>query len=278
MIQESCQQVYDEHHLQNTLVYLDFSSRDGEKRTTSYFEFKEASSVKPLDQLPSLTNRVYDAIVDEICDGHMPAGVHLVQEQLATRLGVSRQPIQQALALLKADGLIEEVGKRGMQVASLDLKAMRHHYNIRAALDALAVRETAARAQNSFSVTADLERRGQKILEAGRDAIEKGSVAQQIREDKAFHSLFYEASGNPFLHRTAEPHWRFLRRIMGEVLRHAEPPRSIWRQHQEMLEAVVAGGQERSERLAVDHIQRAADMLEKTIKSGVLEQRPASNG
>jgi len=73
MIQESCQQVYDEHHLQNTLVYLDFSSRDGEKRTTSYFEFKEASSVKPLDQLPSLTNRVYDAIVDEICDGHMPS-------------------------------------------------------------------------------------------------------------------------------------------------------------------------------------------------------------
>ncbi|MGI9449953.1 MAG: GntR family transcriptional regulator, partial [Geminicoccaceae bacterium] len=127
-------------------------------------------------------------------------------------------------------------------------------------------------------ITAELERRGQKILEAGQEAIEKGSIAQQIREDKAFHSLFYEASGNPFLHRTAEPHWRFLRRIMGEVLRHAEPPRSIWHQHKELLEAVLAGDQERSERLAVDHIQRAADMLEEAIKSGGLEQRPASNG
>ncbi|MGI9452161.1 MAG: GntR family transcriptional regulator [Geminicoccaceae bacterium] len=234
--------------------------------------------MKPLDQLPSLTDRVYDAIVDEICEGRLPASTHLVQEQLATRLGVSRQPIQQALALLKADGLIEEVGKRGMHVASLDLKAMRHHYDIRAALDALAARKAAAHAKDSLSVTADLERRGQKILEAGREAIEKGGVARQIREDKAFHGLFYEVSGNPFLHRTAEPHWRFLRRIMGEVLRHAEPPRSIWHQHQELLEAVVAGDQEQSERLAVDHIQRAADMLEMAIKSGGLEQRPASNG
>jgi len=145
-------------------------------------------------------------------------------------------------------------------------------------LTALAACETAVRAKNSLGVTADLERRVQKILEAGRDAIERESVAQQIREDKAFHSLFYEVSGNPFLHRTAEPHWRFLRRIMGEVLRHAEPPRSIWRQHQEMLEAVVTGDQEQSERLAVDHIERAADMLEDAIKSGGLEQRSASVG
>ena len=54
--------------------------------------------------------------------------------------------------------MIEEVGKRGMQVASLDLEAMRHHYDIRAALDALAVGETAVRARNSLRVTADLER------------------------------------------------------------------------------------------------------------------------
>lgn len=233
--------------------------------------------MKPLDQLPSLTDRVYDAIVDEICEGRLPAGTHLVQEQLASRLGVSRQPIQQALALLKADGLIEEVGKRGMQVASLDLNAMRHHYNIRAALDALAVRELAARARSNLSVTDDLERRGRKILEAGRAAIERGSVAQQIREDEAFHALFYDVSGNPFLRRTTEPHWRFLRRIMGEVLRHAEPPRSIWHQHQEILEAVVRGDREQSERLAVDHIQRAADTLEDAIRSGGLEQKLAAD-
>lgn len=234
--------------------------------------------MKPLDQLPTLTDRAYDAIVDEICEGRLPAGTHLVQEQLAARLGVSRQPIQQALALLKVDGLIQEVGKRGMQVAPLDLTAMRHHYNIRAALDALAVREAAGCAKNSLSITADLERRGQQILEAGREAIEQGSVAQQIREDEAFHALFYEISGNPFLHRTAEPHWRFLRRIMGEVLRHAEPPRSIWRQHQEILEAVVKGDLERSERLAVDHIQRAADTLEEAIKAGGLGQKLVSQG
>ena len=59
---------------------------------------------------PALGEQVYQAIVDEICDGTLEAGAHLVQEQLAARFGVSRQPVQQAMALLKADGLVEEAG------------------------------------------------------------------------------------------------------------------------------------------------------------------------
>ncbi|MEZ5931839.1 MAG: GntR family transcriptional regulator [Alphaproteobacteria bacterium] len=234
--------------------------------------------MKPLDPPPSLTDRVYDAIVDEICEGRLPAGTHLVQEQLAQRLGVSRQPIQQALALLKADGLIEEVGRRGMQVAALDLRAMRHHYDVRAALDALAAREAAKRVRGNLRAASDLDKRGRKILDAGRQAIVKDGVAQQIREDEAFHALLYEASGNPLLRRTVEPHWRFLRRIMGEVLRHGEPPRTIWRQHEEILDAVLAGDAERSERLALNHVQVAAETLEQTIKSGGLDLNLAPTG
>ncbi|NIR59688.1 MAG: GntR family transcriptional regulator, partial [Gammaproteobacteria bacterium] len=77
-----------------------------------------------------LAEQVYQAILDEICDGTLSPGAHLVQEQLAERLGVSRQPIQQAIALLKADGLVEEAGKRGVRVTPLDATAMRHHYEI----------------------------------------------------------------------------------------------------------------------------------------------------
>ncbi len=53
-----------------------------------------------LQTAPSLTEQVYDAIVDEISDGRLAPGMHLVQEQLARRLGVSRQPVQQAMARL----------------------------------------------------------------------------------------------------------------------------------------------------------------------------------
>ena len=81
--------------------------------------------MKIIQPQPSLTEQVYDAIADEISDGALPAGAHLVQEQLAARLGVSRQPIQQAMALLKADGMVEEIGRRDLEATQRHAAQMR---------------------------------------------------------------------------------------------------------------------------------------------------------
>ena len=68
-----------------------------------------------------------------------------------------------------------------------------------------------------------------------------------------------------------EPHWRFLRRAMGDVLRHAELPGDIWRQHAEILEAVIAGDPSRAEALIVAHDLEAAEALR-----SALAKRPAT--
>ena len=80
-----------------------------------------------LHTAPSLTDQIYHAIVDEICDGRLAPGAHLVQDALARRFGVSRQPVHQAMARLRADGMVEEAGRRGLFVAALDLARMRQH-------------------------------------------------------------------------------------------------------------------------------------------------------
>lgn len=236
--------------------------------------------MKPIQSAPKLTEQVYHAILDEICDGALPPGAHLVQEQLAERLGVSRQPVQQAMTLLKAGGIVVEVGagRRGLCVAALDLTAMRHHYDIRSVLDGLAARGAARRAQNDPTVAADIETRGRTILSLGESALAGGAVAKQIQHDEAFHVLLYDVSGNPLLARTAEMHWQFLRRAMGDVLRHAESPRDIWRQHARILDAIVAGDAELAERRALDHIRLAADLLalHMTTASDREEQTPAA--
>lgn len=232
--------------------------------------------MKTIESAPGLAEQVYQVIHDAICDGSLAPGEHLVQEQVAARLGVSRQPVQQAMALLKADGLVEEVGKRGLRVAELDLGLMRHHYEIRAALDGFAARAAADRAYANADVAADIARRGRIILDAGEAAVTDGDTGSQIRHDEAFHSFIYEASGNPLLAATAEPHWRFLRRVMGDVLRYAESPNTIWRQHARMLEAIVAGDGAGAAEMAVSHIHVAADMLEETARQVQTERRTAS--
>lgn len=221
--------------------------------------------MKTLNAVASLTDRVYSAILDEILDGVLPPGEHLVQEQLAAELGVSRQPIQQAMARLKADGLVEEIGTRGLRVSTLDLKRMRHHYDLRAVLDGYAARMAAERVRDGSGSQSKFARRARQILAAGTDAI-SGSLRDQIRHDEALHNLIYDWSGNPVLSDTAEPQWRFLRRAMADVLRHAEPPRAIWEQHAAIVDAIVAGDAEGAETLAQEHVRLAADLLIEALK------------
>ncbi|MFP1630773.1 GntR family transcriptional regulator [Zhengella sp. ZM62] len=217
--------------------------------------------MKILPAQPSLTEQVYTVIVDEICSGALPEGAHLVQEQLAARLGVSRQPVQQAMALLKADGLVEEVGRRGLYVTPLDIDLMRQHYEIRAVLDGLATRMAAEQVRRSLDAARTMADRGQAILVKGQAAVASGDVAEQVRQDEAFHNLIYDHSGNALVARTAEPHWRFLRRAMGEVLRSAKLPADIWRQHGEILHAVLSGDAAKAEQLAVEHDLNASETL-----------------
>jgi DNA-binding GntR family transcriptional regulator len=221
--------------------------------------------MKAIAAHPRLVEQAYEAVLDEICDGALPSGARLVQEQLAARLGVSRQPVQQALLLLKSDGLLQDAGRRGLVVAPVDLGMMRHRYQIRATLDALAARLAAARCAAEPAFARATGQGGDQVVAEGLAAVAAGCVHAMVARDVAFHAFLYEASGNPLLEPTAQRHWRYLRRVMGEVLRRAEPPRAIWRQHREILDAVVAGDLEGSEALAIRHVEAAEARLRRAL-------------
>jgi DNA-binding GntR family transcriptional regulator len=217
--------------------------------------------MKTLNVSPSLTEQVYRAIVDEILDGRLKPGQHLVQEQLAATLGVSRQPIQQAMALLKADGMVQEVGRRGLTVAQLDLSRMRCHYDIRGLLDGYAARSAAEEVNAGKIDVGTVRKEFDEIFKAGADAIERESVRDQIRFDEGFHKLIYGMSGNTVLRDTVEPHWRYLRRVMAEVLMHAEPATVVWEQHNAIADAILAGKADAADKLAEDHVKNAGNRL-----------------
>jgi DNA-binding GntR family transcriptional regulator len=228
-------------------------------------------AMETLKPSTSIADQVYDVVAEEICTGQIAACEHLVQEHLAARLGVSRQPVQQALLRLRLDGLVERTGKRGLRVAPLDMERIRNHYAIRGVLDGLAAREAARCIRADADAKRDLKTRGLEILRRGEAAVAAEDVAEQVRQDAALHQLFYAASGNPLLAKTAEPHWRVLRRAMNETLRQGDLSQEIWRQHAEILDAILAGDSEAAEDLMTAHSLDAADSLRaayatKTVK------------
>ncbi|MBX3499155.1 MAG: GntR family transcriptional regulator [Alphaproteobacteria bacterium] len=216
---------------------------------------------------PDLAQRVYDALSDAIGSGALAPGERVTQEGLAERFGVSRQPVLQALLLLKRQGLIVDAGRKGVMVAPLDPAHVRRLYEVRAALDGAACRLAARRMDD------DLKARGRALLAAGDKAMAADDPAAMIAADIDFHLFLYEASGNPLFAETAAPHWRHLRRVMGAVLRGHEAYATVWREHGAILAALIAGDGERAAQLATSHAFDAATRL-----AGPLETAEESTG
>lgn len=198
-----------------------------------------------------LADRAYRAILDAICEGELAPGQRVTQDELALRLKVSRQPVLQALLLLKAQGFLRDSGRRGLIVSSLDPAFIAHLYEVRSALDGAAARAAASRGRAEAGLW------GPGLIEAGRKAVETGSVGDMIAADMRFHLFLHELSGNPLIAETAALHWQHIRRVMGSYLRRYRARQALWDEHAQILEAVVRGDGVEAERLARHHAEAA---------------------
>ena len=211
---------------------------------------------------PTLVEQVVNAIVSEIVDGELPSNSRLIQDELARAYGVSRQPVQQALLLLRDRGLVREAPGRGLIVSPIDPDFVRKLYEVRAMLDGLAGRLAAERGADRAKIE------GPAYLEAGRAAVASGSLHEQIEADMKFHAFINELSENSLIGETTAPHWPYLRRVMGEVLRDdVQMPQTILGEHVAILDAIAASDGDRAEALSRDHISRAAKIFVQRLQA-----------
>ena len=205
------------------------------------------STITRIETAPDLVEQVRARLLDAICDGSLVPGARLMQEDLAASLNVSRQPVLQALRLLKGDGFVIDAGRRGLMVAPLDGAMIERIYAVRAVLDGLAARLAAQRKVNL----------DHGLIDAGRRAAAGTRLAAMIDADMRFHHALYAAANNDFLAESAERHWRHIRRAMGAVLRSPGTRASVWDEHEAILDAVARGDAARAERLARAHGEEA---------------------
>ncbi len=218
-----------------------------------------------LQAAPDLVDQVYRALLDAISDGSLAPGARVTQEDLAERLAVSRQPVLQALRLLKKDGLLLDAPGRGLLVAPLATEWIGRVYEVRGALDALAARLAAGR-------RAVIDPR---LVEHGRRVARGRHIKAMIEADIAFHNAIYAASGNPLIAQSAQLHWVHLRRVMGAVLQASPQRDTIWDEHAGIAAAIAAGDAKRATALVEQHGRQASENLRARL-SDVL--KPALKG
>jgi DNA-binding GntR family transcriptional regulator len=220
------------------------------------FRIQNASRMHPLDPQPALIDRAYEQLVEAIADGTLAPGQRIRQEELGRALGVSRQPISHALQLLKRQKLVEENGRRGLIVSEIDPDRVRDLYQVRSALDALAVRLAAERAARRV-IAAPQQQMTERALAMGLALPPDAPVLAFIQADVAFHTALYRLSGNRAIVDAVAAQWPHLKRSMGAVLDDPEQRPRVWTEHREILRLVLAGDPAGAERAARAHADRA---------------------
>jgi DNA-binding GntR family transcriptional regulator len=200
-------------------------------------------ALRRIDFAPDLTEQVYERLLEAICSGALPPQARLTQQQLAATLDVSRQPVLQALRMLRKDGFVIDTGRRGLMVAPLEPRVIEQTYQVRAVLDGLAAREAALH-QARLSID---------LIANGEAAAQSHGIAAMIEADLTFHQALYEASGNPLISEAANLHWQHIRRAMGAVLMQTDIRKAVWDEHARIIDAVNGGDALLAERLARAH-------------------------
>jgi DNA-binding GntR family transcriptional regulator len=147
-------------------------------------------------RLKSLREQVYDHLRHAINAGQLEPGSFVDQKNLAAELGISRQPLRDAMIQLEIEGFVTVIPRRGVQVNRLTLDDIRHLYQIIGGL------ESAVLLQVTGFLREDLVQRLSDLNAGMVDAIEAGDFKTYYERNLAFHDVFLDMSDNEGLKRT----------------------------------------------------------------------------
>lgn len=195
-----------------------------------------------------LAVQVYVQVRDQIVSGDLAPDTQLVQEQLAEAIGVSRTPVRDALNRLAHDGLVTWIPGTGYLVNRLTDQNLMHIYEVRQALESLAIRLAAGR-----HTEAQLARL--RDLVANPPAA--GEEAGWFEWNRDFHIALVEPGENSFLLTLLHDLWdNPLNRIVTrEYTRDPQHVAQMVQEHAALVEAAASGNAESLLRLTDEHLR-----------------------
>lgn len=138
----------------------------------------------------SLSQQIYDFIVEEIRLGNIQVGQKINENELLEKLPTSRTPIREALIQLASDGILENVPRKGFFVRSIDQETMLEHYRVIALLDFYALKLALPR------LTERDYRKMSDILDDIDEAVANQDHQAYCELSDSFHTYYYKLSGN----------------------------------------------------------------------------------
>lgn len=197
-------------------------------------------------------------------------GEMLSEQEIATKLGVSRQPVREAFIKLGEAGLLRVLPQRGTLVVKISLAAVEDARFIREAVECAVAREAALRAGSAVRTLLNANLSRQRRAARARDPEAFFTL------DEEFHRLLAESAGRPSAWRVIEDVKPQMDRVRYLDMSDAMPMRVLIDQHAEITAAVVAGDPKAAEDAMRHHLteivrslprvaQQHADVFEEPV-------------
>ncbi|WUD72229.1 GntR family transcriptional regulator [Streptomyces sp. NBC_00510] len=224
-------------------------------------ERSTAAAVVRVTRPAPLRQAVYEALIDLIVNGTLRPGQHLVEAELADHLGVSRQPVREALQRLQTDGWVDLRPAQGAFVHSPTQEEATQLLSVRAVLETHSAHGAALHATD-----ADVARLWE-LQDAGIAALAADDARGIVEANAALHGFITELSRNQVL---GELILQVDRRVRWYYMPIARPRgRDAWNEHATIIEAIALGDAERSEELMRRHTRNTTDFYCRQIAAAV---------
>lgn len=206
-----------------------------------------------------LSDRIRNALTDEIAQGELPAGTQLDEQELASRFGASRTPVREALRQLSVSGLVEIRPRRGVIVTRLTPERIMDMFETMAEIEALCVRLA------TYRMT-PLERSALlQLHHASQAMVDAGDIDAYDSFNRQFHERLYHATHNGFLVEQAMAMRTRLTAFRRTQLRQGDRIVHSRDEHEGVMAAIAEGDGETAARRMRAHMLNAASALDQYI-------------
>ena len=183
-----------------------------------------------MDAYLPLRDVVFQTLRGAILKGDLKPGERLMELQLASKLGVSRTPIREAIRKLELEGLVIMIPRKGAEVADITEKSLRDVLEVRKALEELAVQLACEKiTQEELE---ELEKAGEnfkKVLKRSKD------ITEVAEADVRFHDVIYMATDNQKLIHLLNKLREQMYRYRVEYLKNPDVHEQLTQEHEEIV-------------------------------------------
>ena len=198
-----------------------------------------------------LAELVYERLEERIIDGTFAPGQHLREEELAQRMGVSRNPIRESLRALERAGWLEIHPGRGAFVRAPSVSEVLDFFHVRTLLEVESAR-LAARNATARDVS-----RLEQILQQGQRALGEEQADTLVELNSRFHSTVHNLANNTVLREALTRLDRRLRWYFTTVVTERAP--LSWDEHRQLVSAFADNDEDRAAAIMRAHVESTAE-------------------